>query len=178
MTPLTLIVSFCAVVLSIWTFCKEDVKVIRYVRSPDLVYQFEGMKAAQEKFQNQQTLRKSELDTLESDYRRSLSSYNKDYPTLTEKERGEREKLLQAQMRNYQDYQQRMTESSAAEEQEMLEGVLNQINSFAEQYAKAEGIDLIYGTTTDGSLLYGDPALDITDVLLDALNKKYRDEGD
>lgn len=152
--------------------------MIRYVRSPDLVYQFEGMKAAQEKFQNQQTLRKSELDTLESDYRRSLSSYNKDYPTLTEKERGEREKLLQAQMRNYQDYQQRMTESSAAEEQEMLEGVLNQINSFAEQYAKAEGIDLIYGTTTDGSLLYGDPALDITDVLLDALNKKYRDEGD
>jgi outer membrane protein len=55
----------------------------------------------------------------------------------------------------------------------MTEGVLNQVNSFIEEYSKNKGYDLVIGTTTSGNLLYAREYMDITDEVLKALNENY-----
>lgn len=62
------------------------------------------------------------------------------------------------------------------QEDKLLDGVFNQINSFLDEYSKQKGIDLIIGTTDAGNVLYGGKSLDITEDVLYELNKNFEDE--
>jgi outer membrane protein len=57
-----------------------------------------------------------------------------------------------------------------------MQEVLNQVNSYVKEYAKKHNYDIVYGTTMDGNILYGKEQYDITDDVLEYLNKQYRGE--
>ncbi len=149
---------------------------IRYVRSSDLVYNYAGMNEAQNSFNRKKAGWQARIDTLKAEYEAEWSRYIQQVENLSEQKRTEKEKSLAIQRERVLDYSQNLAKRSQEEEQVMLEGVLNQINSFTRSYAIEKGYDLVYGTTSGGSLLYGKESLDITDELLAALNKHYRGE--
>ena len=74
---------------------------------------------------------------------------------------------------NLQQYSKRIEQLMQGEDAQMTEEVLGQINGFVETYGRENGYDLILGTTQTGNLLYGREALDITEELLEALNRDY-----
>lgn len=147
---------------------------IAYVRSGDLVYGYDGMKEARSSYEIKSAQWQANIDTLRNDLERAVSSYNLKYQELSPGERAEREKLLRQQESNFEVYVKNMQEQAQKEDAKMTEGVLNQVNSFVEQYAKDKGFDLVIGTTQSGNLLYGSSYMDITDELLKALNENYK----
>ncbi|MBI2968995.1 MAG: OmpH family outer membrane protein [Bacteroidetes bacterium] len=149
---------------------------IGYVRSQNLIYGYLGMKEAQSRFQEKTNQWQTNTDTLRFDYQKSLSAYQQEYSKLSEKERKERENLLELQKNNVLNYSDAVSKKAKEEEEKMTEGVLNQINAFAEEFGKSEGYDIIFGTTLSGNLLYGNGAMDITDELLAGLNDKYKNK--
>jgi len=64
-------------------------------------------------------------------------------------------------------------EKEKKDETEMTQSVLNQVNSFVEQYGKEKGYDIVFGTTNSGNLLYAKESMDITKEVLEALNANY-----
>lgn len=82
--------------------------------------------------------------------------------------------MLRAQENNVVQYNEAVTSKYKEEEDKMLQGVLNQVNSFVEKYGKEKGYDIILGTTLSGSMLYGENTMDITDEVLAELNKNYQ----
>lgn len=160
-----------------WNFYRTtQVPKIAYVRSGDLVYEYIGTKEARKSYDGKSQLWQSNLDTLKSDFQRAVSDYNLHYSSLTDKEKAEREKLLRQQENNIGVYAQNIQKQVNEEDTKMMQGVLNQVNAFAEEYAKQHGYDLIVGTTTSGNVLYGTTAMDITDDLLKAMNENYKPE--
>jgi len=146
---------------------------IAYVRSAELVNQYQGMTDARQQFQLTTSRWEANVDTLEMDYKRTINSYEQAYARLTSNERNEHVEMIRHQEQNLARYSESIQNRSAEEEEKLLIGVLNQVNAFVEQYASTQGYDLVLGTTLSGSILYGTDAIDITDEVLQALNQQY-----
>lgn len=148
-------------------------KKLAYVKSQDLVYAFTGMKEMQLKFQEKTKAWEDNIDTLKIEYQKSLSSYQEVMNQLGDEEKATRENLLYAQKNNLLQYSESIQLKSKEEEQKMLEGVLNQVNSFVEAYGRKNNYDLIFGTTAAGNILYGKEVIDITQDVIRELNNDY-----
>lgn len=146
---------------------------VGFVRSQDLVYQFDGMQEAMVQFEQEQKEWSTNMETLKGDYQQSVEAYNAELPNLTEAEMIEKENYLQYQYNNVAKYAEEMESNLAERELEILEGVLNQVNAFSESFAKEKDLDLIITTATSGTILYGDEAMDYTDELLASINQQY-----
>ena len=167
LTTLAIVISGLAIYKSM-----RPVK-IAYIRSSDMIYSYEGMKDAQKTYQEKLKAWQSNVDTLRLELERNFNRYTNELAKLSAKDKSERQSLLNQQQQNYNQYAQATKEKSKKEEQAMTEGVLNQVNSFIEEYAKKQGYDIVIGTTTSGNLLYAKQDMDITENVLKALNENY-----
>lgn len=149
-------------------------KKIMYVRSYDLIEKYQGTIEARKEFAKRQTQMQSNVDSLRMDFERSRNEYIRVAPALSASVRAEREKMLTQQQQQFLQYQQAIDEKIQEEDSKMMQEVLNQVNSFIEEYALQNDYDLILGTTMSGNVLFGDKKLDITDALLVELNNHYK----
>ena len=149
---------------------------IAFVRSQELVYGYLGMQEAHNKYTEKMQQWQANKQTLESEYQTVLTKYQEEAPKLSEDEKAQRENYLKKLQANIENYRHSINELTKEEDANMTQAVLNQINSFIEDYGKRHGYDIILGTTLSGNILYGDQALDITEHVLDALNRAYAGE--
>ena len=150
---------------------------IAYVRSAELVNKYEGMKESRTMYKDKIAQWQSNIDTLESDYQKSVSKYTLESTKQSAAARIESENLLEKQRQNIQQYVKTLDEKAREEDQKMTERVINQINSFVEQYGKQHGYDFILGTTQSGNILYGSSSKDMTEEVLKELNESYKAGG-
>lgn len=149
---------------------------IGFVRSQELVYGYSGMKEAHNKYLEKVQQWQTNKQTLESDYQKTLSKYKEDAPKLSEKEKAQRESSLKQLRENFENYTISINKMTKEEDEKMTQAVLNQINSFVQDYGEKHGYDIILGTKLSGNVLFGNKALDVTDKVLSALNKAYLGE--
>ncbi|MBI4648350.1 MAG: OmpH family outer membrane protein [Bacteroidia bacterium] len=159
--------------VTIWFIFENNYK-IGFVRSSELVYSYSGTKEVQNKFNIQSAVWKGKLDTLQKDYEETLHQFQLDYNKLTDNEKKERRNLLAFQEQNISGYNQNVQQKAKEDEKRLMEGVLNQINSFVQQYGQQYGYKIIFGTTSEGSVLYGEETIDLTETILNELNEKYK----
>ena len=171
-----LIIAVFSLLLNVYLIFFKPVKKIAYVRSTELVYGYLGMKEANREYEQKTKLYQANIDTLQKDYKLAFSQYSTLSPNLSKEDKSVREKALMQQQESMVGYAQSVNTKMKEEEQKSTGAVLNQINSFVEEYGKEKGYDVILGTTLSGSLLYGDEAIDITKEVLDVLNKNYKGE--
>lgn len=51
--------------------------------------------------------------------------------------------------------------------------IWNRLNTYAAEYSKSKGIDLLFGASGNGTLLYADNRIDITEELIKYANSRY-----
>lgn len=163
----------CVIILFYLQFNKKSVSNVGFVRSQELVYQFDGMKEAMVKFEQEQNEWIQNIEVLKKDYQNSLDIYNQELPNLSKAEIANKENLLQHQYNNVLKYTEEMEVALAERENEILEGVLNQVNAFSENFAKESGLDLLITTSVSGTVLYGNETIDYTEELLTSINNQY-----
>lgn len=149
---------------------------IGYVRSEELIYGYLGTKEAREEFSLKRNSLEANVDTLQVELERSIYEFNNAQVRLSSEEKEEERKRLQYQQNQLFQYSQSIQKKIKAEDQEMMNAVLNQINSFIEKYAEEKGYDIILGSTASGNLLYGEKGYDVTVDLLEELNNHYKGE--
>ena len=82
--------------------------------------------------------------------------------------------MLRDEAQRIKNFETASKDELSEEHEQLLTGVLNQINAFAEIYAKDKGYDLVIGTTNSGNLLYGISDLDVTEDFIKNLNIYYK----
>jgi len=93
---------------------------------------------------------------------------------FTSRERAEQEQArLMKQQQELQELQQKLANDLAAENQKNSLELRDSINSFLNEYNKSKGYDLIISNTAFDNLLYGNPALNITNEIVEGLNARY-----
>ncbi|MBL4706996.1 MAG: OmpH family outer membrane protein [Flavobacteriales bacterium] len=162
-----LLVQFIVVIL-IGIYIIGDSKEVGYVRSAYLIENFIGTQEARAKLQEDVQFLQSNLDTLKSEYSGMVGAYQ-------ENAEGDEKMLqrIQGKESSIATYSKAAEERIQQQETELLEGVMNQINSYMKTYAEEHGYDMILGTTAAGSILFGEDDMDITDKVLKEMNKHY-----
>jgi outer membrane protein len=149
---------------------------VGYIKSEVLIYSYEGTKEARIKYDEKRKAWQANIDTLTNNYQRSIDGFNFKVGKLSYSEKMELEKRLDTQRQQIEEYTNAINDKAEKEDEEMMRPVLNQINSFIKSYSIENGYDLVIGTSENGTVLYGKEELDITDIVLKNLNKKYKGE--
>jgi outer membrane protein len=154
------VIAITSLLISVFNFINAP--KIAYVRTAVIVENYSGMKEARALYNLKLTQWQSNIDTLQLQLEKSYSD------EATNKEKISQDEQMLAS------YQSAVEEKAIEEEQKMLQGVLNQINTSIEAYALKHNYDIILGTTTSGNVLYGSKVVDITDLVLKELNDNYK----
>jgi outer membrane protein len=147
---------------------------LAYVRSQELIENYAGTVEARQSFQKKKLSMMANVDSLRVNFERARIAYIDKSGSLSRAQRVAKEEELANQQNQFYQYKAAIDARISEEDKEMMTGVLNQINSFVEEYAKKNGVDVLLGTTMSGSLLYGNQSMDITEPLLKTLNDKYK----
>ncbi len=158
-----------------WISCnskKTDIK-IAYVRSGDLIYKYKGMEEATEKYKKQAEDWQANLEGMKKEYEEAVAKYNQQASKLSLVEKTQTEDRLKKMEDNLNKYYQGLQDQAKKTDEEMTQGVLNQINTYVEKYGKDHGYMMIFGTSNTGNILYADSLYDLTDTILAGLNRNY-----
>ena len=147
---------------------------IAVVRTIDLVDKYKGMEAARAGFEERRKQWMAEHDTLQADYRNSVNALNAEWSKLPKGEQEKRSALIAKQEENIARFTQGIEMQVRAEEERLEAEILEQVNDAVKEYAEEHGYDVILGATGDGSILHSEEALDITDELIEVLNRNYK----
>jgi len=146
---------------------------IAYVESSRLLSGYQGMIDASQAYQQKAMIWKANIDTLSKEFQIAATKYEQEKNTLSKKERELTEEILSNKQRQLIDYQRSIEEKAREEDQKMTQDVLTQVNGFMKQYAKEHGYDIVMGATESGNIVYTKDTYNITDEVLEGLNKAY-----
>ena len=147
---------------------------IAYIRSYDLVDKYQGTKESRQKFDAKRSAWQANIDTLSYNLKNTINKYNRERGKMSAMERADMEQYLGNKDKELTNYVQSVEGKAEEEEQQMMQAVLNQVNSYVEKYGQDNGYDIILGTSTSGSVMFGNKELDVTDDVLRGLNKSYQ----
>lgn len=175
--PLPMIVAGVAFLLALGALIltlSNRTQRIGYVRSHELVLKYEGMMEAKRAYQARKAIWMAELDSLGRAFDSAAIRFQRESSQMPASARTAVERDLLQQRQSVVARRDVLEQKAKDEDRDMTQGVLNKVNTLLKAYAQDQGYDIVLGTTDDGSLLHGDPAMDITDQVLSNLNQEYR----
>jgi outer membrane protein len=147
---------------------------IVYVDSSKLLNGYQGMLDARKAYQQKALVWQANIDTLVNEIQNDLKKFEKEMPRMTVKERDLTRQLLQNKQQQLADYQKATQENAANEDGKMTKQVIDEVNQYIKGYGKKKGLKIILAATDYGNIAYAEEGIDITDEILEGLNKKYK----
>ena len=138
---------------------------VGFVNTDRIFREANSAKAAQAKLEQEFARREKELNELGAALKTASERFEREAPTLAESQRGQRQKALIDQDRDFQRKRREFQEDLNARKNEELQTVLDRANRVVRQVAEAEKYDLILQEA-----VYINPKHDITDKVIRALN--------
>ncbi len=147
---------------------------IAYVDNNKLVMEYKGAQQAQEVLKEKVDQWQANVDTLGQELEMKVKQYQEEKSTLKASQLQSREKELYELQQQYYQYREAIQQKMAEEDATVTAEVVTEINSFINNYAQDEGYLLIFGASGNGNMVYASPSLDITEDLLEQLNKSQQ----
>ena len=151
-------------------FHKES---IVYVDSVKLMNGYTGMKVARKAYEEKTGVWKANLDSLKTELESKITDYQAKQTKLSAKERQLTEELLQTKQQQFINYQQIVSDKIQKEDETLTNTVLGKVNDYIKKYGEGKGYDIIMAATQYGNIVYSKKGKDITDQVLEGLNKEY-----
>lgn len=167
----TLLLVIILTYLSVNYFTAE--KEMVYVDSSKLLENYEGMKVAKEAYQKNVSVWQANVDSLTTEVQESLMKFEKDRSSMTEKELVLSKELLKSKQQTLINYQKAIREKAQQEDAKLTQEVVVTINAYMKEYGEKNKYDIIFGATEIGNIVYANNAIDITEKVLEGLNKQY-----
>jgi outer membrane protein len=146
---------------------------IVYVDSNQLINNYKGMQDARKVYQQKATSWKANVDTLAQEVQQQIMQYEKESGKMTAKERQLSQELIRTKQKQLMDYQQAMNTQAQQEDSKMTTEVISQINAYIKKYGEKKGYKIVMAATDYGNIAYANEGLDITEEVLEGLNKEY-----
>lgn len=138
---------------------------IGFVNTDRIFREANTAKAAQAKLEQEFSKREKDLNDMGNSLKAASERYEREAPTLSESQRGQRQKQLVDMDRDFQRKRREFQEDLNARKNEELQQVLERANRVVKQVAEQEHFDVILQEA-----VYINPKLDITDKVIRALN--------
>lgn len=159
------------VLVSLYFIAFAGSKIV-YVDSGRLLSGYKAMVEARKEFDKKQSTWQANVDTLTREVQQAIRDYSKTSALGTEKEKQLAKELITSKQKELYDYQNAIKQNASDEEQRLTQSVLVTINSYLSRYGKKQGYKMIL-VAANGNIAYADDAADITDKVIEDLNREY-----
>ena len=144
-----------------------------FVDTQKLFEDYTEMTEVQDKYTKLTEDVRAELQPKIQAFQIKVDLYQKNAQAMSMAERQAKEQELGALQQEIQQMQQTRGGQIQQESQVAVDSVISKVRKFIDAYGEENGYDFIYGKNDSGNVLYGKSELDITDQVLEALNKEY-----
>ena len=91
---------------------------------------------------------------------------------MSDREKKTTEELIGHKQQQFMQYKEASKNKVVEEEQKITGEALVKVNSIINDYGKANNYTIVFGTVT-GNIVYANQTINITDQVLEVLNKQY-----
>ena len=156
------------ILLSLFSFSVGAAGKSAFINSKELLEQSPQAMAANQQLKQQFGEREQSLRKLAEGIQQMERTYQTDSAIMSEDQKRKAEDNIVQNKRRFQFEQQSLKEDLQSKQLELLQGVQVSIKTVIQAYGKANGFDFIF---TDTSIAYASDTVDITDAILQELNK-------
>lgn len=177
MKKLPLALAIVAVLLSAVALIKTTSKTEQvYVDVNKLLEGYDRTAIVRGELQEKTASLTSGVDSLLGQWQSEIKLFEKERSSMTKKELALKKELLANKQNQINGYQQGIKKQLQEEDQVATQTVINDINDFVEEFGKENGHNIILGATGSGTIMYAADDSDLTDEVLEALNKSFKGE--
>jgi outer membrane protein len=153
-------------------------KGLAYVNIDTVIIKFDMFNDKREDLFTKQKSAEAELNSKGTQYEKAARDYQEKASKglITRATAAEMEKALLQQQQDLVSLRDKLQSNLVEEEQVMNRQVIEYITKFLEENKSEYNYQYIFGKSFGSVLLYSDASLDITQKVLDAINKKYQAE--
>jgi len=155
-----------------YSYLKSSEEIV-YIDNAKLLNNYLGMTEARKEFETKSLSWKANIDTLVNEVTVAIKDFEKNNAQMSKKEQQLSKGLIKTKQQHLQNYQQAIQQQSAQADAQMTEEVLTKVNAFLSAYGEKNNYRIIMGANSSGNIIYAEDGLDITEEVLDALNKQY-----
>ena len=174
MNKLALPIALIALAASVASFLYiQSSSDLVYVDVNKLLDGYKRTEVVKAEFDEKAKTMKANVDSLLADWQNELKGYEKERSGMSKKELELKQQLLSNKQQQINNYQQAVQKQLQEEDKKVTQTVVNDINDFVKEYGKKKGYKVIFGATGNGTIMYGEPASDLTDAVLEELNAEF-----
>lgn len=151
-------------------------KSFAYVDLNVLIEKYDRTAVVREELKGKTEKLNSNVDSLMSDWKKEIQSYEKERSSMSKKEIELKQELLGNKQQQINNYQQAIQKQIQEEDQKATQTVVNDINDYVKEYGKKKDYSVILGATGNGNVMFADDAINLTDKVLEGLNKEFNGE--
>jgi outer membrane protein len=147
---------------------------IAYVNSDTLLEYYDF-------FQDKRTELESKAQKLQADYetrakglQSEIASFQRSAGSMTMNQARAIEEDLMKKQQNLVQYQQNLSTELMQEEAKVNEELYGKVAEYLEEYGQDQNFKVVLTYTKNSGVLYADDSLDITKVVIEGLNERYR----
>ena len=149
-------------------------ELIVFVNSDTLLNKYNYFKDMSKRLEDKASAAKSDLGSRGQAFQREAAEYQKNANTMPADQRQTTEQRLQREQQDLQGYQQNAAAQFQNEQAAENTKLYDKIADFVKGYAKEKGYKLVLTfSKANPTVLYGDPALDVTADVAKRLNDAY-----
>ncbi len=161
------------VTLVLFTSCTQS--KIGYVDVEELMKEYDATKAMEEQLKIEQESMAKTFDSLSAPFQEKVQAYYQKANRMSANARQAKEQELQQEQQALQARQQQIQQSLQLKGKAGIESLTKTVDSIVESYAIANKYNLILGTQSTGTVMYGDDKINLTETILDILNADYEE---
>ncbi len=159
----------------LFTACKQQKTA--YVDVADIMKEYKAVKTLEKEVEDQQNALQAKYNQIAMEFEKEAREFDASSRRMSRKKAEARYQELLQKNQQIQQAQQAESATLQQESQESMDEIIEDFKDFVKEYAQANGYTYILGATESGNVLYGDATLDLTEEILDALNKDYKENN-
>jgi outer membrane protein len=148
-------------------------KIIAYVNTDTLLTRYDYFKQVKKDLETRTRNLEQDVISRRSKLENEIKTYQENGASMSPEQRQQTEEALMKKQQSFMQYSESMGQQLQKEEARLNDELYNKVADYLKKYNKDKNYHLILGYAKTGNILYADSMLDITDEVLEGLNKEY-----
>lgn len=152
-------------------------KKIVYVQIDSLLTNYDFFKDTKKELENKRFQLENELGTKGRSLENEIAFFQQKAQTMTVEQARSTEAQLVKKQQEFAQHRDRAVQTLSQEEATKNEELYTQIKAYIQKYNKENQYEFVLGYTQGGGILFADSTLNVTEKMIEGLNKAYAEKN-
>ena len=145
-----------------------------YVNGDSLLENYEYFKNAKKQFEAKTVRTEKEIEAKRSVLELEFTNYQKMASSMSAEQRARTEESLMRKEQELRLYSENAANKLQEEQSKFNEELFDRVSKYLKEHSQEKSYKVVFNFTKGAGILYADDSLNITDEVLEGLNKAYR----